>query len=47
MKYLNKSSIWKFIHKTLKMENWPENYNEKAQLNFLEDMLIKCYQIMT
>lgn len=37
----SKSRIWIFIHKDLKNENWPEDYNESKQLDFLEKMALK------
>ncbi len=41
MKLNNISRIWNFIHKDLKNEKFPENYDEDAQLKFLIESFIK------
>lgn len=41
MKLNNISRIWNFIHKDLKNEKFPEDYNEDAQLKFLIESFIQ------
>ena len=38
MKLNNISRIWNFIHKDLKNEKFPEDYNEDAQLKLQETL---------
>ena len=37
----SRSRIWIFLHKDIKNEKWPEDYNSESQLKFFEKMSIK------